>query len=93
MNADEKLKAYAMALDSDISAERFEIVEDGKLKREWCGTVYGARVCTSKGHRFQTFDQAYANASLFVMECAEAASAKRAKDQQATSAEPPKEQP
>jgi hypothetical protein len=69
-----KMQAYAIAADSDISAERFEIVEDSVLKRELCGTVYGVRVCTSKGHRFKTFDEARENASLFVIECASAVS-------------------
>lgn len=30
----DKAKAYAIALPDDISAERFEVVEDGKLWRD-----------------------------------------------------------
>ena len=37
----DKIEIYASALQSDIGAERFEVVEGGKLRRYWIGTVYG----------------------------------------------------
>ena len=37
----DKIEIYAAALQSDIGAERFEVVEGGKLRRYWIGTVYG----------------------------------------------------
>lgn len=65
----DKAKAYAIALPDDISAERFEVVEDGKLWRGYTGTVYGTRVSTERGHRFTTFEDARANAEFFVEQC------------------------
>ena len=66
----DKIKAYAIALPDDISAERFEVVENGKLFRGWAGTVYGVRVMTKEcGHKFATFKEAQANAELFVSQC------------------------
>jgi hypothetical protein len=66
----DKAKAYAIALPDDISAERFEVVEDGKLWRGWAGTVYGVCVMTTeRGHKFATFEEARANAEFFVAQC------------------------
>lgn len=48
----DKAKMYAIALPNDISAERFEVVENGKLWRGWTGTVYGVRVeCLKAANR------------------------------------------
>lgn len=70
----DKAKMYAIALPSDISAERFEVVENGKLWRGWTGTVYGVRVSTKdRGHKFPTFEEARSNAELFVDQCKEIA--------------------
>ena len=44
----------AAALQSDIGAERFEVVEGGKLRRYWIGTVYGGGVATERGYKFAT---------------------------------------
>lgn len=66
----DKAKAYAIALPGDISAERFEVVENGKLWRGWTGTVYGVRVMTKeRGHRFPTFEEARSSAEFFVEQC------------------------
>lgn len=65
----DKARVYAMALPDDISATRHEVVEKGKLWRGWMGTVYGQRVGTEKGFKFETFEQAKANACLFVEQC------------------------
>lgn len=64
-----KAKAYAMALPNDISAERFEVVEDGRLWRGFAGTVYGRLVGTDHGHKFGSFTEARANAERFVEQC------------------------
>lgn len=70
----DKAKMYAIALPNDISAERFEVVENGKLWRGWTGTVYGVRVMTKeRGHKFPTFEEARYNAELFVEQCKEIA--------------------
>ena len=47
----DKIEIYAAALQSDIGAERFEVVEGGKLRRYWIGTVYGGGV--AHGARLQ----------------------------------------
>jgi len=66
----DKAKAYAIALPDDISAERFAVVEEGKLWRGWAGTVYGVRVMTKeRGHKFATFAEARSNAEFFVAQC------------------------
>ena len=73
----DKVKAYAIALPDDVSAERFEVVENErfevvenkKLWRGYIGTVYGTRVSTERGHKFLTFEEARANAEFFVEQC------------------------
>ena len=65
----DKAKLFAIALPGDISAQRFEVVEDGKLWRGYVGTVYDRMVSTERGHRFPTFGEARANAALFVEQC------------------------
>lgn len=64
-----KARAYAIALPDDISAERFQVVENGKLWRGYAGTVYGKLVSTERGHKFTTFEDARANAEFFVEQC------------------------
>ena len=73
----DKIEIYASALQSDIGAERFEVVEGGKLRRYWIGTVYGGGVATNKGHKFDTAEEAWENASQFVERCAEILSERR----------------
>ena len=68
----DKLAVYAAALPADISARRHPLVVKGKLTQLYGGTVYGALVATDKGTTFATFDEAYANAMLFVQQCQEA---------------------
>ena len=64
------INAYAMALDRDINTERFKVVEDGKIKTYWIGTVYGFGVATENGYKFSTPGEARDNASLFIEQCA-----------------------
>ena len=52
----DKIEIYAAALQSDISAERFEVVEGGKLRRYWIGTVYGGGVATERSQAYQIAD-------------------------------------
>ena len=52
----DKIEIYAAALQSDIGAERFEVVEGGKLRRYWIGTVYGGGVATERGQAYQIAD-------------------------------------
>lgn len=40
----DKVAIYAAALQSDINAERFQVVESGRLETYWIGTVYGGGV-------------------------------------------------
>lgn len=66
----DKAKMYAIALPVDISAKRFEVVENGKIWRGWVGTVYGICVMTQeRGHKFCAFEEARSNAELFVEQC------------------------
>lgn len=67
----DKIDVYAVALRSDISAERFQQVVDSKLETFWIGTVYGGGVATERGHKFKTPEAAWENASAFVERCAE----------------------
>ena len=73
----DKIEIYAAALPSDIGAERFEVVEGGQLRRYWIGTVYGGGVATEKGHKFNTPQEAWDNASDCVERCAEILSERR----------------
>jgi hypothetical protein len=73
----DKIEIYASALQSDIGAERFEVVEGGKLRRYWIGTVYGGGVATERGYKFATPEKAWQNASDFVERCAEIVSERR----------------
>ena len=67
----DKLSAYAMALDSDIGAERYEVVEGGKLIHYWMGTVYGRGVSADEdGHKCLTKYDALQQASRFIDQCA-----------------------
>jgi hypothetical protein len=67
----DKVAAYANALDSDIDAERFEQVRDGKLWRGYAGTIYGYPVATDNGTTFDTRADALENARLFREQCRE----------------------
>lgn len=67
----DRISAYAMALQSDIDTERFRVVENGKLQTYWIGTVYGGGVATDAGFKFKTPQEACDNASRFVEQCAE----------------------
>ena len=67
----DKIEIYAVALQSDINSERFQVVESGKLKTYWIGTVYGGGVATARGYKFDTPEEAWENASAFVERCAE----------------------
>lgn len=79
MKMPDKIEMYAAALDSDISAERFQRVENGKLMTYFHGTVYGMGVATDeRGHAFATFEEAHENACLFVEKCAEIVSKRAA---------------
>lgn len=71
MDLTDKAAAYANALDTDISAERFEQVRDGKLWRGYVGTIYGCMVATDNGTTFDTAAAALANAELFREQCRE----------------------
>ena len=71
---------YAAALQSDINAERFQVVESGRLETYWIGTVYGGGVATERGHKFRTAEEAWDNASKFVERCAEILSERIAKE-------------
>ncbi len=66
-----KIAVYAMALDSDINSERFQVVENSKLQTYWIGTVYGGGVSTDAGYKFKTPGEAWDNASRFIEQCAE----------------------
>lgn len=80
MRVPDKIEMYAAALDSDISAERFQRVENGKLMTYFHGTVYGMGVATDEhGHAFSTFEEAHKNACRFVEQCAEIVSERAAK--------------
>lgn len=79
MNLPDKIEMYAAALDADISAERFQRVENGKLMTYFHGTVYGIGIATDeRGHAFATFEDAHKNACLFVEQCAEIVSERAA---------------
>lgn len=58
----DKIDVYAVALQSDIGAERFQQVVDSKLETFWIGTVYGG-VATKRGHKLKTPEEAWNNAS------------------------------
>ena len=76
----DKVAIYAAALQSDINAERFQVVESGRLETYWIGTVYGGGVATERGHKFRTAEEARDNASKFVERCAEILSERSAKE-------------
>ncbi|MNT14600.1 hypothetical protein D3C72_1496140 [compost metagenome] len=66
----DKVSAYAMALDSDIGAERYQVVEGGKLVHYWMGTVYGRGVSADEGgHKCLTKYDALRQASRFIEQC------------------------
>jgi hypothetical protein len=67
----DRISAYAMALQSDINTERLQIVENGKLQTYWIGTVYGGGVATDAGFKFKNPEKAWGNASRFIEQCAE----------------------
>jgi len=67
----DKIEVYAMALQSDINTERFQVVENSKLQTYWIGTVYGGGVATEVGYKFKTPEDAWENASRFIEQCAE----------------------
>lgn len=75
----DKIAAYAMALQSDINTERFQVVENGKLQTYWMGTVYGGGVATDAGYKFKTPEEAWDNASRFIEQCAEIVSERLSK--------------
>ena len=76
----DKVAIYAAALQSDINAERFQVVESGRLETYCIGTVYGGGVATERGHKFRTAEEAWDNASKFVERCAEILSERIAKE-------------
>lgn len=61
----DKVAAYANALDSDITAEPFEQVRNGKLWRGYSGAIYSCLVSTEKGYAFDTRFEALENAHMF----------------------------
>lgn len=65
----DKVAAYAAALDADISAERFQEVENKELKTYFRGTLYGVQVAAGDVHKFDNFQDARANAELFRQQC------------------------
>lgn len=67
----DKATAYAIALDSDVAAQRLQQVRDGKLWRGYVGTIYGCMVATENGTTFDTYADALANARLFRERCRE----------------------
>jgi len=67
----DKVMAYANALDSDIAAEQWQQVRDGKLWRGYVGTIYGCPVGTDSGTTFDTAAAALANAALMRQQCRE----------------------
>jgi len=69
MDLTDKVAAYANALDSDISAERFEQVRNSELWRGWAGTIYGCIVSTKNGYAFETKAEAIKNALWFREQC------------------------
>jgi len=71
---------FDAAQQSDINSERFQVVESGKLKTYWIGTVYGGGVATARGYKFDTPEEAWENASAFVERCAEILSERIAKE-------------
>ena len=75
----DKIAAYAMALQSDINAERFQVVENSRLQTYWIGTVYGGGVATDAGYKFKTPEEARDNASRFIEQCAEIVSERLSK--------------
>lgn len=75
----DKIAAYAMALQSDINTERFQVVESGKLQTYWIGTVYGGGVATDAGYKFNSPTEAWDNASRFIEQCAEIVSERLSK--------------
>lgn len=67
----DKVSAYAMALDSDIGAERYQVVDGGKLVHYWMGTVYGCCVSAEDGgHKCLTKYDALQQARRFIERCA-----------------------
>ena len=75
----DKIEAYAMALQSDINIERFQVVENSKLQTYWIGTVYCGGVATDAGYKFKTTTEAWDNASRFIEQCAEIVSERLSK--------------
>lgn len=75
----DKIAVYAMALQSDINTERFQVVENSKLQTYWIGTVYGVGVATDSGYKFHTPEDAWDNASKFIEQCAEILSERESK--------------
>ena len=79
----DKTAVYAMALQSDINTERFQVVENSKLQTYWIGTVYGGGVATAAGYKFKTPEDAWENASLFIEQCADIVSERLSKKDEA----------
>ena len=75
----DKTEVYAMALQSDINTERFQVVENSKLQTYWIGTVYGCGVATAAGYKFKTPEDAWENASRFIEQCADIVSERLSK--------------
>lgn len=69
MDMTDKAAAYANALDSDITAERFEQVRNSELWRGWAGAIYGCIVGTKNGYAFDTRADALENARWFREQC------------------------
>lgn len=68
---EDKIAAYANALDSDIAAQPWQQVRDGKLWRGYVGTIYGCPVATDKGYAFLYRSAALENARLMREQCRE----------------------
>ncbi len=71
MDLTDKAAAYANALDSDMAAQPWQQVRDGKLWRGYVGTIYGCPVATDSGATFDSAAAALANAELFREQCRE----------------------
>lgn len=67
----DKIAAYAMATEDDISAIRFEQVRNSAVWRGYMGTVYGCKVASTNQVGFETFDEARNDAVKFVEQCRE----------------------
>ncbi len=68
---EDKIAAYANALDDDIDAVQFNQVRNGTLWSGYVGTIYGRMVSTEKGYAFQSRRDALENARHMRERCRE----------------------